>query len=82
VAVKICLKKRLESLSLTEQRENPVIEVCPGAIDVAKELSERIGADGGGALLIDYGDDKLAGDSLQVGYDVVRLYRCGCALIY
>ncbi|KAL0285498.1 UNVERIFIED_CONTAM: protein arginine methyltransferase NDUFAF7, mitochondrial, partial [Sesamum angustifolium] len=40
------------------------IEVCPKAMDLTQEISNRIGTDGGGALIIDYGLNGMS-DSLQ-----------------
>ncbi|KAL2252431.1 protein arginine methyltransferase NDUFAF7 homolog, mitochondrial isoform X1 [Sesamum indicum] len=41
------------------------IEVCPKAMDLTQEISNRIGTDGGGALIIDYGLNRIVSDSLQ-----------------
>ncbi|KAL0395659.1 UNVERIFIED_CONTAM: protein arginine methyltransferase NDUFAF7, mitochondrial [Sesamum calycinum] len=41
------------------------IEVCPKAMDLTQEISNRIGTDGGGALIIDYGLNGIVSDSLQ-----------------
>ncbi|MBA0571867.1 hypothetical protein Golob_002236 [Gossypium lobatum] len=41
------------------------IEVCPKAMDLTSTLAKRIGVDGGGALIIDYGLNGLVSDSLQ-----------------
>ncbi|XP_073309448.1 uncharacterized protein [Primulina huaijiensis] len=41
------------------------VEVCPKAMDLTREIAERIGSDGGGALIIDYGLDGVVSDSLQ-----------------
>ncbi|KAL4376519.1 hypothetical protein GQ457_02G019670 [Hibiscus cannabinus] len=41
------------------------IEVCPKAMDLTYTLAKRIGADGGGALIIDYGLNGVVSDSLQ-----------------
>ncbi|KAH1038546.1 hypothetical protein J1N35_040289 [Gossypium stocksii] len=41
------------------------IEVCPKAMDLTSTLAKRIGADGGGALIIDYGLNGVVSDSLQ-----------------
>lgn len=41
------------------------IEVCPKAMDLTSTLAKRIGVDGGGALIIDYGLNGVVSDSLQ-----------------
>ncbi|OMO79187.1 putative S-adenosyl-L-methionine-dependent methyltransferase MidA protein [Corchorus capsularis] len=41
------------------------IEVCPKSIDLTQTLAKRIGTDGGGALIIDYGLNGVVSDSLQ-----------------
>ncbi|KAK8592924.1 hypothetical protein V6N13_043447 [Hibiscus sabdariffa] len=41
------------------------IEVCPKAMDLTYTLAKRIGVDGGGALIIDYGLNGVVSDSLQ-----------------
>lgn len=70
--------------SLQEKAEIEHVEVCPQAMKVTAEIAKRVGEDGGGALIVDYGDDKLVSDSLQVchseisfrSHDVLR-ERCG-----
>jgi NADH dehydrogenase [ubiquinone] 1 alpha subcomplex assembly factor 7 len=42
-----------------------VAETCPAAISIAGAIADRIAADGGAALIIDYGDGGGTGDSLQ-----------------
>jgi NADH dehydrogenase [ubiquinone] 1 alpha subcomplex assembly factor 7 len=45
---------------------NSVIEVSPGAQNMMAEIAQRVAADGGAALIIDYGYTKTAlGESLQ-----------------
>lgn len=41
------------------------VEICPKAIDLTHTIAERIGSDGGGALIIDYGLNGIVSDSLQ-----------------
>ncbi|KAH0660091.1 hypothetical protein KY290_029651 [Solanum tuberosum] len=41
------------------------VEVCPKAIELTQEIAKRIGSDGGGALIIDYGLNGIVSDSLQ-----------------
>lgn len=42
------------------------VEVCPKAMELTQEIAKRIGSDGGGALIIDYGQNGIVSDSLQV----------------
>lgn len=42
------------------------IEVCPKAMDLTHQIAKRVSSDGGGALIIDYGENKIISDSLQV----------------
>lgn len=42
------------------------VEVCPKAMELTQEIAKRIGSDGGGALIIDYGLNGIVSDSLQV----------------
>ena len=43
-----------------------VLETCPDAVDIMRQLSQRIGEQGGAIILIDYGYDGPAiGDTLQ-----------------
>lgn len=44
------------------------VEICPKAIDLTHTIAERIGSDGGGALIIDYGLNGIVSDSLQVNF--------------
>ncbi|KAJ8546080.1 hypothetical protein K7X08_018663 [Anisodus acutangulus] len=41
------------------------VEVCPKAMYLTQEIAKRIGSDGGGALIIDYGLNEIVSDSLQ-----------------
>ncbi|KAK9725837.1 hypothetical protein RND81_05G172900 [Saponaria officinalis] len=41
------------------------IEICPKAMELTESISKGISADGGGALIIDYGLNGLVSDSLQ-----------------
>lgn len=41
------------------------IEVCPKAMELTQTIAQRIGSDGGGALIIDYGLNGVISDSLQ-----------------
>ena len=57
----------LDALAITGA-PGAVAETCPAAISIAWEIADRIAADGGAALIIDYGDNGGAGDSLQAVY--------------
>jgi NADH dehydrogenase [ubiquinone] 1 alpha subcomplex assembly factor 7 len=47
-------------------RNGAVVEVCPTGIALAGTIGRRVAADGGAALVIDYGHDgSVFGDSLQ-----------------
>ncbi len=52
--------------ALRDAPEGSVIETCPEAVDIVRQLSQRIGEQGGAALFIDYGyDGPATGDTLQ-----------------
>ncbi len=42
-----------------------ILEICPSANAIATDIAQMVGSYGGTALLIDYGDWELAGDTLQ-----------------
>ena len=65
-ANKLYLTRRMRWASLQEKAEIEHVEVCPQAMKVTAEIAKRVGEDGGGALIVDYGDDKIIADSLQV----------------
>lgn len=50
---------------LSDTAPGDVIEICPAAAAIMAELATRIGAHGGAALIIDYGDWHSRGDTLQ-----------------
>ena len=50
---------------LTDTPEGHLVEYCPGAPTVVTEISARIAAHGGCALILDYGDWHSRGDTLQ-----------------
>lgn len=64
-ASKMYLAKRFKWAMLEEKVELDQVEVCPQALKITQEIGKRVGKDGGGALVIDYGEDKLISDSLQ-----------------
>lgn len=41
------------------------VEVCPKAMDLTDSIAKKISSDGGGALIIDYGQNGIISDSLQ-----------------
>ena len=52
--------------SMREAREGEIAELSPTATSIAEEIAIRIAAEGGAALVIDYGHPKSApGDTLQ-----------------
>ena len=73
-ASKLYLTKRFKWASLQEKAELNQVEVCPQAMTMAHEIAKRVGKDGGGALVIDYGEDKMISDSLQVRYELLLRY--------
>ena len=44
------------------------VEVCPASMELTQSIADRIASDGGGALVIDYGQNGVVSDSLQVYY--------------
>ncbi|KAL3833223.1 hypothetical protein ACJIZ3_007959 [Penstemon smallii] len=62
------LMKRCKWSGLEEISKVDHIEVCPKAMDLTQEIANRIGTDGGGALIIDYGLNGIISDSLQYSF--------------
>jgi NADH dehydrogenase [ubiquinone] 1 alpha subcomplex assembly factor 7 len=55
---------------LSNSPEGSIIETSPDAVDIIRQLSQRIGEQSGAALFIDYGyDGPAVGDSLQAVAD-------------
>lgn len=50
---------------LSDTAEGEMIETCAAAAPVMEAISTRLMARGGAALVVDYGDRRLKGDSLQ-----------------
>ena len=50
---------------LQDTRDGDIVETCAPARTIAATLGERIARDGGLALIIDYGDWRSLGDTLQ-----------------
>lgn len=61
--MKRCKWAAAEELEKLEQ-----IEVCPKAMELTRTIAKRVGSDGGGALIIDYGLNGVVSDSLQVWF--------------
>lgn len=50
---------------LDDTRDGDLVEVCPTAPTIIRAITDRIAAHGGAALIIDYGDWRSLGDTLQ-----------------
>lgn len=50
---------------LADTKDGDLVELCPAAPAIAMEIGQRIADHGGAALLIDYGDWRSLGDTLQ-----------------
>ncbi|MDU9003123.1 class I SAM-dependent methyltransferase [Sedimentitalea todarodis] len=50
---------------LTDTKDGDLVEVCPAATPIVTALSQRIARHGGAALIVDYGDWRSLGDTLQ-----------------
>lgn len=50
---------------LADTREGEVVEICPAAPGIAREIAGRIARHGGAALIVDYGGWHGTGDTLQ-----------------
>lgn len=61
----VFLAKRCKWATKDEIDKLNQIEVCPSAMELTESICKRIGSDGGGALIIDYGQDGVVSDSLQ-----------------
>ncbi|XP_047310796.1 protein arginine methyltransferase NDUFAF7, mitochondrial [Impatiens glandulifera] len=59
------LMKRFNWTTPEEIAKLNQIEICPKAMELTQTIAERIGSDGGGALIIDYGLNGVISDSLQ-----------------
>lgn len=56
---------------LKDTKDTDLVEICPAAPPIITAISQRIAAFGGAALIIDYGDWRSLGDTLQA----VRAHR-------
>lgn len=61
----VFLAKRCKWAAKEEIDKLNQIEVSPRAMELTESICKRIGSDGGGALIIDYGLDGVVSDSLQ-----------------
>ncbi|KAF6161409.1 hypothetical protein GIB67_009288, partial [Kingdonia uniflora] len=59
------LMKRCKWAAKEELDKLDHIEICPKGMDLTHEIAKRIGCDGGGALIIDYGQNGIVTESLQ-----------------
>ena len=50
---------------LDDTKDGGIVEICPALPNVMSEISKRIATHGGAALIIDYGDWRSLGDTLQ-----------------
>ena len=50
---------------LTDTKNGDLVEICPSLPAIIAEIGTRIGEYGGAALIIDYGDWRSQGDTLQ-----------------
>jgi len=51
--------------ALGDTQPGDIVELCPALPGIAAELGQRIAAHGGAALIVDYGDWRSLGDTLQ-----------------
>lgn len=58
---------------LSDTQDGDIVEHCPAALSIAAEIGQRIEAHGGTALIVDYGDWRSLGDTLQAvqGHETV-----------
>jgi NADH dehydrogenase [ubiquinone] 1 alpha subcomplex assembly factor 7 len=50
---------------LADTTEGDMVEICPALPGIVGEVGRRIAAHGGAALIVDYGDARPTGDTLQ-----------------
>ncbi len=50
---------------LDDTQPGDIVECCPALTPIIVEISERISVHGGAALIVDYGDWRASGDTLQ-----------------
>jgi SAM-dependent MidA family methyltransferase len=54
---------------LDDTKTGDIVEVCPAAAPISLQIATRIAEHGGAAILIDYGDWRSLGDTLQAVQD-------------
>lgn len=54
---------------LDDTRPGDVVEICPALNRIVTQIGQRIGTNGGAAIIIDYGDWRSLGDTLQAVRD-------------
>lgn len=85
-ASKLYLTRRMKWATLEEKAKIEHVEVCPQAMKITADIAKRVGEDGGGALIVDYGDDSIVSDSLQVCFIVfvefVKQFDLFCLYIH
>lgn len=78
------LLKRFKWAENEEIAKLEQVEVSPKAMELTQEIAKRIGSDGGGALIIDYGLNGIVSDSLQVSCNTKKysflLPFSGCSI--
>ncbi|XP_043706510.1 protein arginine methyltransferase NDUFAF7 homolog, mitochondrial isoform X2 [Telopea speciosissima] len=62
---KLYLMKRCKWAAAEDSSKLDHIEVCPKAMELTHTIAKRMGSDGGGALIIDYGLNGIVSASLQ-----------------
>lgn len=50
---------------IEDTKDGDIVEICPSAEPIAAEIGTRIEANGGAAIIVDYGDWRSLGDTLQ-----------------
>lgn len=50
---------------LKDTKDGDLVEICPAAPAIALDIGQRIAEQGGAAILVDYGDWRSLGDTLQ-----------------
>ncbi|CAK9267696.1 unnamed protein product [Sphagnum jensenii] len=76
-ASSLYLAKQMKWPSLEEKAKIEHVEVCPSALKLTAEIARRVGEDGGGALVVDYGDNVIVSDSLQAirNHELVKVLQ-------
>ena len=74
----VLVPRRLRALPEQLQQQLQQLEISAPSMALTEKLAQSIGANGGAALIIDYGKDQPYGDSLQAirghkGVDILEL---------